>query len=357
MAAVTLPGYSAAPPAAPEPPKRRRWWLVGLVSVWIVVVAALGWYSVRSDPATVPEQRDIAEALPVLERATGAMLAAATSGTDRAVVLGELRVARDCSVTPVRRGVEATRDVTVYVPADRALKVLEEIAAALPDDWHAEAGDSSGGRRVGLHADAGGFVGIDAAADADTQVFQLRASTGCRPTADGADLSPADVPAASMPASLTAALAALGGSGPATGSGGSLPGRRVRADVHGGRCAGPEGPRTQPARRDSRRDRRARRAGRVGVPHRDRLRGDRQGRLHRARQRHHRLRLRGVRTVHPGRRDRQPAPANRRQLVDERLRALGHDLLDEDGGARDPDAGQDVVRRDPAPGGALRAER
>jgi hypothetical protein len=215
MAAVTLPGYSAAPPAAPEPPKRRRWWLVGLVSVWIVVVAALGWYSVRKDPATVPEQRDIAEALPVLERATGAMLAAATSGTDRAVVLGELRVARDCSVTPVRRGVEATRDVTVYVPADRALKVLEEIAAALPDDWHAEAGDSSGGRRVGLHADAGGFVGIDAAADGDTQVFQLRASTGCRPTADGADLSPADVPAASMPASLTAALAALGGSGPA----------------------------------------------------------------------------------------------------------------------------------------------
>jgi hypothetical protein len=164
MAAVTLPGYDyAAPPAASAPPKRRRWWLVGLVVVWILVVAGLGVWSVRNDPPTVPEQRDIAQALPVLDRATGALFAAATAGTDRAVVLGELRIARDCTITPVRQGAEATRDVTVHVAADRALTVLEEIAAALPGDYRAEAGDSSGGRRVGLHADAGGFVGIDAA--------------------------------------------------------------------------------------------------------------------------------------------------------------------------------------------------
>src|SRR4051812_46619667 len=148
MAAVTVPGYSSAPPE-PQPVKKRRWWLVGLVVGWILVVAGLGVRSVRNDPPTVPEQREIAQALPVLERATGAVLAAATAGNDRAVVLGDLRAARDCTITPVRRGVEATRDVTVYVAADRALNVLEEIAAALPDGYRAEAGDSSGGRRVG----------------------------------------------------------------------------------------------------------------------------------------------------------------------------------------------------------------
>ena len=71
----------------------------GIVGARIVAVAVLGWWSVRNDPPTVPEQRDIADALPVLERATGAMFAAATAD-DRAVVLGELRVSRDCTVTP-----------------------------------------------------------------------------------------------------------------------------------------------------------------------------------------------------------------------------------------------------------------
>ena len=143
--AVTLPGRP------PPPQTRRRWWLIAVVAAWIVAVAVLGWWSVRNDPPTVPEQRDIADALPVLERATGAMFAAATA-EDRAVVLGELRVSRDCTVTPVRGGVEGSRDVTVYVQAGQALTALHEIAAALPADFRAESGGSSGGRRIGLHS-------------------------------------------------------------------------------------------------------------------------------------------------------------------------------------------------------------
>ena len=135
---MTLPG---PPPAAPQ--TRRRWWLIAVVAAWIVAVAVLGWWSVRNDPPTVPEQRDIADALPVLDRATGAMFAAATA-EDRAVVLGDLRVSRDCTVTPVRGGVEASRDVTVYVQAGQALTALNDIAAALPPDFRAEAGGSSG---------------------------------------------------------------------------------------------------------------------------------------------------------------------------------------------------------------------
>jgi hypothetical protein len=193
--------------------RRRRGWLTGVVVAWIVVIAALGWRSVHTDPPTVPEQRTIAEALPVLERATGALMAAAI-GADRAVVLGAPAV-RDCTVTPIRGGQEATRTVTVYVAVDRALPVLRQIAAALPASYRAEAGASSGGRRVGLQADAGGFVAIDAAANADTQVVQLEASTGCRPRAEDVRPIPTDRPAGAVPAVLHAVLRALGGSGPA----------------------------------------------------------------------------------------------------------------------------------------------
>ena len=210
MAAVTAPPYPYPAPPPEPPPARRRSWLIGLVTAWIAVVAGLGWWSVRNDPPTVPEQRDIADALPVLQRATGALLAAATAGDDRAVVLGDVRISRDCSLTPVRPGVEATRDVTLHVRADRALAVLREIAAALPADYRARAGDSSGGRRVGLQADAGGFVAIDAAADAGTQVVRVIVSTGCRP---GAGVGSPAAPVAAEPASLRAALGALGGAG------------------------------------------------------------------------------------------------------------------------------------------------
>ncbi|HET6530135.1 MAG TPA: hypothetical protein VFH03_05900 [Actinoplanes sp.] len=190
---------------------RRRWWLPALVTAWAVALAALGWWSVRTDPATVPEQYTIADALPVLDKAAGTLVAAAV-GDDRAVTLGPLRVRRDCRVTPVRDGMEAVRVVTVVVPAGRALPVLAEIAARLPAGFRAEAGDSSGGRRVGMHADAGGFVAIDAGEDADTQEIRIEVTTGCRPLADGVDVGAADRPATAPPV-LARALTAVGGSG------------------------------------------------------------------------------------------------------------------------------------------------
>jgi hypothetical protein len=223
MAAVTAPPYSyPAPPPGPPPEQPpgppqtgRRRWLPGLAGAWVVVIAVLGWWSVRSDPPTVPEQRDIADALPVLQRATGALLAAAAAGDDRAVVLGELRLSRDCNLTPMRGGIEATRDVTLHVAADRALPVLRQVAAALPPAYAARAADSSGGRRVGLQADAGGFVAIDAVADSGAQVVQVTVSTGCRPRSDGVDLPAAGPSVEDGPPALRAALAALAGDGPA----------------------------------------------------------------------------------------------------------------------------------------------
>jgi hypothetical protein len=205
---VTLPAYSYPPP--PAPPKRKlRWWLVGIAAAWLVVVAVLAVWSVRNDPPSVPEQRNIKEALPYLERATAAMLAAA-DGSGRAVVLGDLVFAGGCRVTPVRAGVQATRDVTVHVRADQAGPAFDAIVAALPAAYKAQARHSPLGTRHDLYADAGGFVAIDGTARTDDTVFTLRASTGCRPLADGVDLSPTEPPATSTPDAFRRAVSALG---------------------------------------------------------------------------------------------------------------------------------------------------
>jgi len=205
---VTLPAYSYPPPPAPAK-RKRRWWLVAIVTAWAIVVAVVAVWSVRHDPPSVPDQRNIKQALPYLERATGAMLAAA-DGNGRAVVLGDLVFDRGCRITPVRAGVQASREVIVHVRADQAGPAFDAIAAALPADFHGQARHSPQGTRHDLYADAGGFVAIDATARTDDTVFTLTASTGCRPMADGVDLNPADSPAASTPAGYGKAVHAMG---------------------------------------------------------------------------------------------------------------------------------------------------
>ncbi|GAA3338832.1 hypothetical protein GCM10020358_20310 [Amorphoplanes nipponensis] len=210
---MTVPGYQYHPAAPPPAPERRRWrpWLTAVVAAWALALAGFAAWSVRHDPPTVPEQRTIAQALPVLARATGSLLAAADAGT-RTVTLGELRFDRDCALTPVREGVEASREVSVRVRAGQAPVTLEEIARALPAGYAATARHNAAGTRYGLRADAGEFVGIEATADSDARVLSLRVSTGCRPLADGVDLAPTPRAATELPAALTAALRTLNGS-------------------------------------------------------------------------------------------------------------------------------------------------
>ena len=175
--------------------------------VWVVALALLGLWSARRDPPTVPEQRDIAEALPVLERATSAVLAAA-DGPGRAVRLEALRLDRGCRLTPVRAGVAATRDVTVFVPADQARVALDAIVAGLPPGYRAHVSRSADGG-LDLHADAGSYVAIDAEAPAGAQVLTVEASTGCRPPAA---LGAANPRAGEPPRALADAVRAFHGS-------------------------------------------------------------------------------------------------------------------------------------------------
>jgi hypothetical protein len=186
-----------------------------------VVLVVLAVWSVRHDPPSVPEQRDITRALPFLERGAGAMVAAA-DGDGRAVVLEDVDFDRGCRITPVRLGVQASREVTVYVRADQAPAALDAIAGALPAGFHARVRHSPTGMRHDLYADAGGFVAIDATAGFGDTVLTLRASTGCRPGAAGVDLSPTDPSAGGTPDAFLTALSALGG-GPAGAAGREAP--------------------------------------------------------------------------------------------------------------------------------------
>ena len=179
-----------------------------MVVTWIAVVAGLAVWSVPHDPATVPDQRDIGQAVPDLQRATGAVVAAA-AGPGRALVLGALVYAEPCRVTLVRSGLLATRDVTVYVRDGGARAALEAIAAALPVRYGAGVGVGSGGTRLALHADAGDFIGIDASSDAEASSVTLRVSTGCRPPGHGRPDGTAPA-AGPVPAVLHTVLAALG---------------------------------------------------------------------------------------------------------------------------------------------------
>ncbi|PRY28773.1 hypothetical protein CLV70_10776 [Pseudosporangium ferrugineum] len=209
MAAVNSPGYPApAPPPAPER-RKPRWVLVAVVAAWALVLAAVAVWSVRHDPPTVPEQRDIADALPVLREAAGAVVLAA-DGPDRVIEIGAPAFDRECGLTPVRGGVEATQEVTVRVRADQAPAVLDSIARGLPKAYAPAIRHNAGNTRHALRADAGDFVGVDATVSDDSTSFALRVSTGCRPFASGLDLDPAPRPAGEPPAAFSAALRAIG---------------------------------------------------------------------------------------------------------------------------------------------------
>jgi hypothetical protein len=213
MAAVTGPGNGAPPPDTG--PGRRRWLRI-VAGVWAAVLLAAVFWSVRTDPPTVPEQRDIAQALAGLRGASGAVVAAAQD--ERWVLsLGELRF-EDCSITPAWGGRAASREVKLYVPEGDARTALDTIADGLPADYSAGVLASRGATRLSLFADAGEHVGIEAEAHSSDQVLTVRVFTGCRP--DVTDLDPADPAAGPVPDLLRSTVAGIAGNTGEAGIGG-----------------------------------------------------------------------------------------------------------------------------------------
>lgn len=185
--------------------RQRRWWTWAVVAAWAVVLAGAVFWSVRNDPPTVPEQRDIGQALTALRGATGAVVEAVQD--ERWVLrIGELEIG-ECAITPVRDGLEAGRSVTLYVAEGEARAALTGVAEALPESFGAGVVASRGATRLSFFADAGDYIAIEATAHATDQVLTLRASTGCRPVVDDLDRSdPAAGPVPEVPEVLTGAV-------------------------------------------------------------------------------------------------------------------------------------------------------
>jgi hypothetical protein len=179
-------------------------------ALWGVAVAGLGLWGVSHEPATVPEQRTVAQAMPAFRLAVGNLFAAA-GGPGRAVVLGGLQVQSDCRLTAVRHGVAVRRDVTVYVRAGEQRADIQAIAAALPSSYRAAVTSGEGGTRFALHADAGDFIAIDLDADAGDAALTVQVSSGCRPVGD-AGVDRADPSVGPAPAALRSVLTLLGAS-------------------------------------------------------------------------------------------------------------------------------------------------
>ncbi|WP_436525912.1 hypothetical protein [Actinoplanes sp. HUAS TT8] len=242
-----------------------------VVGAWIVVLALLSWWSIRNDPATVPEQRSVGQAMPALRKAAGVLLAAVdravaqgvaapsstpADGAPWAVRIGAVR-ADSCELTPVRDGVEAGRDVYLYVPQGRAQEALERVAAALPKEYRAGVVAARVGTKLSLFGDAGDFIAVEAEGQADDQVLTLSVATGCRPGTvprgnDSGGLSEelgSDPAAGVAPTALGETLAALGGRAGAAVSTQvvACPGGGVAATYQATGGASGDGPRGVPA--------------------------------------------------------------------------------------------------------------
>ncbi|SCL20616.1 hypothetical protein GA0070616_2032 [Micromonospora nigra] len=170
-------GY--APPSRQAPERGWPRWLVALSLVWAVLLVGLTALSVRRDPPTVREQRTLAQAAWVADRAVGRLALAAG---DAPLALVPAQVEPGCRISPFAPGAELVRAVTVLTPAGGERALLERVSEALPADWRAGVRVGTEGPR--LRADAGDFVLVEGRVVAEGRV-QLRAVTGCRPVRDG----------------------------------------------------------------------------------------------------------------------------------------------------------------------------
>lgn len=173
-------------PPPPQPPagRRRRRLLYAGVGAWSVLLLAAAGLSAARDEPTVREQRDIARAAPIVDRAVGDLVTAA--GPEPVVELGARRLRTGCRVTVLRDGVALDAEVTFRTPAADAPALLDRIAQRLPASYQADVWHRGDGAEHVLWADAGEFVAVRGTVP-EPGVVRIAVRTGCRPAARGAE--------------------------------------------------------------------------------------------------------------------------------------------------------------------------
>ncbi|MFB9238946.1 hypothetical protein ACFFWC_26035 [Plantactinospora siamensis] len=208
MSTDAPPAEQPGPQVGPPPGRPRRRILPYVVAAWAMLLLGLTYLSVRHDPPTVREQRSLAEAAPVVDRAIGALAAAA--GPDALLELGEPRLDRGCRLSVARDGASLSRAVTFRTAPGDAGGLLDRISTGLPAAYRSDTRAVPDGPGPRLRADAGGFVGINGGVTAPG-VIELTAATGCRPDSPHPAISG---PAVSGPAVSGPAVSGPAGPGP-----------------------------------------------------------------------------------------------------------------------------------------------
>ena len=149
-------------------------WLVVAAVVWGLIVAGLGYYSIRHGKPTAREQTTIAEALPTVDAALGDLAATLDAATSVPVLTGYIEVGRSCSVTVAREGTRWERILYAYTKEGTEAALLKHVRDTLPERYKPFL------TKTVLSADAGNFVAVRGGVTAPGQV-RFTADTGCRP--------------------------------------------------------------------------------------------------------------------------------------------------------------------------------
>jgi hypothetical protein len=176
--------------------KPRLWITVGAV-LWAVFLVGAGTWAARNGEPTVREQTTIVEALPTVDRAVAAMVAAAAGPRAVVGVGGYERTESACDAGN-RTGERYHRVATVYVTPGTEGEMIDRVGGGLPRDWDAVVRHSGGVHA--LRADAGFYVRLTGSV-AEPGELRFTADTGCRmrggtlprPPAAGSPPSAADV--------------------------------------------------------------------------------------------------------------------------------------------------------------------
>ena len=178
-----------------------RRWIITAAVLWALVVAGLGYWSLRHDRATAREQTTIAAALPVVDTAIADAVASLDPATSVTAVSGYTRVGRTCSVTAAREGTRYERFLLGFVKDGTEPAVLDAVRKGLPERYKATLAKNV------LDADAGNFVRVQGGVLGGGRL-RISADTGCRVQDDRVDEgSPA--PAAADKAPVQAVLDTL----------------------------------------------------------------------------------------------------------------------------------------------------
>jgi hypothetical protein len=150
-----------------------------------VALVAVSVLSYHRDEPSVREQRTIAQAAPVVDRAAGELVAAAM-GTTAAIEISGRRLTTGCRLTAAWAGAELERAVTLRTTEANAPALLDRIADGLPAGYRAAVRHADLGDVHRLRADAGEFVAITGGVTSPG-VVSLGVRTGCRPPSPGFD--------------------------------------------------------------------------------------------------------------------------------------------------------------------------